>query len=207
MGRFKDYLSEMSIAGYGDWSPKNTMISTRSAFVVRNKWKLKGTIKPQGIVYDVYKSPQGDEYICGDFIKTSTDDEIFEVAFSIKLTEHKGLASSFKIKSRLMNVDGVEVKENAQGLGIASAVYKFLVKDEKFVILGDEMQYFGARRLWSRLSKTKDLVIDIIDTNANKYLEKDVEVHHGLEDFEFDERVWSYSDEKKHIRLILKKIY
>ena len=66
------------------------------------------------------------------------------------------------------------------------------------------MQRFGARRLWSRLSKMEDLIVDIIDVKNNKVLVADTEIYHGLEDKDFDTRVWSYEAGKKDIRLILK---
>jgi hypothetical protein len=66
------------------------------------------------------------------------------------------------------------------------------------------MQRFGARRLWSKLSKMIDLTVDIIDLENNKVLEKDTAIHHGEKDEEFDKRVWSYEIDKKHIRIILK---
>ena len=85
-------------------------------------------------------------------------------------------------------------------------MYKFLVKKEGYIILGDEIQYFGARKLWAKLSKSLDVKVDIIDVDTNKYLEKDVILKHGSEDWEFDNRVWSYNVDKKHIRLLLKDI-
>lgn len=212
MGKFKNYLIEqglfeMSIAGYGDWEPSQEMIGTKSAFIVKNKCILRGKIKTRlGNEFLVYKLPLGDEYIAGLFKQTTEDEEIFEVVLKIKLKEHKSTAISLGIKERLMNVDGVQVNENIRGDGLASAMYEFLVQHEHFVILGDEIQYFGARRLWARLSKHLKLQVDIVDVDEGVYLEKDVKIYHGLEDFQFDERVWDYSAHKKHIRLILKKI-
>ena len=66
------------------------------------------------------------------------------------------------------------------------------------------MQRFGARRLWSKLSKITDLIVDIIDVKNNKVLVADTEIYHGLEDKDFDSRVWSYETDKKDIRLILR---
>ena len=60
--------------------------------------------------------------------------------------------------------------------------------------------------MWVKLSKQLDVRVDIIDLHSEKVLEKDVILKHGTEDWEFDNRVWSYDYEKKHIRLILKVI-
>lgn len=208
MGEFRDYLnmvSEMSIAGYGDWEPSKEMIGTMSAFIIKKQWKRLSEVKTKlGDKYIVYRLK--DSYIVGEFKITSTQDEIFEVYLRIDLREHKSIAIDLNIHRRLMNVDGVKVNEDMYGLGLATAVYTFLVKEENIVILSDETMYFGARRLWSRLSKRIDTVVDIVDVSKGIYLEKDVIIHHGLEDWEYDERVWDYTTSKKDIRLILKEI-
>ena len=220
MGEFRDYLnkmeleleitrkesvSEMSIAGYGNWEPSKEMVGTMSAFIIRNNWTVLSEIKTRlKDTYTVYKLK--DSYIIGEFKITSTQDEIFEVYLRIDLREHKTTANDLNIYKRLMNVDGVKVNESVQGLGLATAMYTYLVKNEKMVILGDEIQYFGARRLWSKLSMKLDLTVDIVDVSKGIYLERDGLIHHGLEDWEFDDRIWDYTTSKKDIRLILKEI-
>ena len=51
-----------------------------------------------------------------------------------------------------------------------------------------------------------DVLVDIIDINKGEVLVKDTHLHHGEEDYEFDERVWDYADIKKNIRLVLTKV-
>ena len=101
-------------------------------------------------------------------------------------------------------VDTIYVSPDMRGNGIASKLYTYFVKELNYKILGSDMQRFGARRLWSKLSKREDLRVHIFDFDNNKILEKDVEIYHGLEDSDFDTRVWSYDSDKKHIRLVLK---
>ena len=103
-------------------------------------------------------------------------------------------------------VDTIYVSSDMRGRGIASKLYTYFVKELNYKILGSDMQRFGARRLWSKLSKIEDLNVAIFDFENNKILEKDVEIYHGSNDDEFDTRVWSYDIDKKHIRLILKDI-
>ena len=207
MGEFRDYLnmvSEMSIAGYGDWEPSAEMLVTMSIFVLNKKWTFVNKIKIKTLEYSIYKLK--DEFIMGNIITSSTGEQQFEIDLKIKLMEHKSTANDLNIHKRLMNVDGVKVNESVQGLGLATAMYTYLVKNEKMVILGDEIQYFGARRLWSKLSMKLDLTVDIVDVSKGIYLERDVLIHHGLEDWEFDDRIWDYTTSKKDIRLILKEI-
>lgn len=204
----RENITEMAIAGYGNWVPSTDMIGTKSAFIVRKQWHfVQDIITKSKEKYGVYKSPTGKVYIAGKFITTDTNEEVFEMVFSIKLTEHKSLATLLKINT-LMNVDGVQVHEDSHGDGIAVAVYKLLVQHENITILGDEMQYFGARKLWARLSKILDVNVDIVDISIGVYLEKNVTLHHGHEDEDYDERVYGkyYKDDKKHIRLLLNKI-
>lgn len=98
------------------------------------------------------------------------------------------------------------VSDSYQGDGIAALTYSPIVKNQDVVIISDEVQFFGARKLWSRLSKKKDLIVDIIDIDSETYVEKDARIYQGMEDSDFDKRVWSYDFDKKHIRLILKEI-
>ncbi len=205
MGKFREeILKEMSIAGYGDWEPSKEMITTITKLVLDKYWKQVEKFKIKGTEYLIFTLE--DTYISGNFI-TSTKGKIeFEVDFEIKLTEQKSIARDFKIRKKLMNVDGVRVAKTKRGNGIATEMYKFLVKHEKYIILGDEMQYFGARRLWAKLSNALDVVVDIVNIDTEEYLEKDVTLAHGSEDWNFDNRVWSYDVDKKDIRLFLKEI-
>lgn len=206
--KFRDFLEEesvlkeMAVAGFGDWKPSKEMIGTVSKFILDKKWTFVCTEVLKGTVYRIYK--QGDVYIAGYL--TDKGDIYLEVDFEIKLSEHKSIAHDFKISRRLMNVDGVRVQETSQGYGIATMMYKILVIKENLIILGDEIQYFGARRLWSKLSQQVDVRVDIIDLETKSIIEKDVLLKHGSEDWEFDKRVWSYNYDKKNIRLILKEI-
>lgn len=148
MGEFRDYLnmvSEMSIAGYGDWEPSKEMLVTMSIFILNKKWTFVDKIKIKTLEYSIYKL--NDEYIMGNIITSSTGEQQFEIDLKIKLMEHKSEAIDLNIRKRLMNVDAVKVNESVQGLGLATAMYTYLVKNENIIILGDEIQYFGARRL------------------------------------------------------------
>jgi hypothetical protein len=53
------------------------------------------------------------------------------------------------------------------------------------------------QKLWAKLS---------IDIHINKRLEHNAVIEHGHLDHEFDKRVWSRTEEKKNIRLVLSDI-
>lgn len=199
-----EIIREMSIAGKGDWKPSNDMIASMSTFILDKKWIYVDEQKHEHLIYRIYK--QNNTYIAGYYIENKQGETKFEVDFEIKLSPDNETKHIFRISKPLMNVDKVLVQETAQGRGIATMMYKFLVKKEGYAILGDEVQFFGARRLWSKLSKEIDVRVDIIDLDSEKVLEKDVILKHGTDDWDFDKRVWSYDFDKKHIRLILKEI-
>jgi len=203
---YEDMLSEMAISGYGDWEGSKSMVSTISSIPLKLNWKYLGIIESRNKdKFEVYINSSKDVYVCGNFVTFESGDTMFEVDFEIKLNAMYILSKRFKLKN-LMNVDGVKVNKDKQGQGIAIAMYKFLVNKEKLTILGDEMQYFGARRLWKRLSASEDMIVDIIDIDKDEYIERDVLLKHGSKDWEFDTRVWSYDVDKKDIRTVLKKI-
>lgn len=204
MRKFREYLKEMAIAGYGDWEPSKEMIGTITEFILNKKWNKIEDVNIKGTGYTVYRLK--DTYILGRMLTSTEGEKEYEIDFEIELKEHKSIANSFGIKQRLMNVDGVRVQESKQGRGISTFMYTFLVKKEKLNILGDEIQYFGARKLWSKLSKLIDIRVDIVDISKDEYLEKDVILYHGTNDWDFDLRVWDYTPAKKDIRLILKDI-
>jgi hypothetical protein len=196
-------LDEMNaIAAYGNWEIGETVIAYRAFTVVKTHYDQIGEVKiPEVGVKKVMKIKTSDFYIVGDFVSKG-DESKFEEIFQITLVPTIIPGHSEKY----MNVDGVKVPNVLRGLSIALEMYRFFVKDLKLNILGDEIQYFGARKLWARLSKNVDVIVDIIDIRDGKVLEANVKLHHGSDDWDFDERVWSYDVDKKDRRLILKEI-
>jgi hypothetical protein len=196
-------ISEMSIAGKGDFKPTITYNGGLSLLILKKDYSLLSKFKFNSEEYELYRNNiigKSTKYILGNvqFNEESNEDE-FNIVMEIKLSDKFIKGIHYK------NVDSVKVNHDLHGLGIARTIYKFFVKDKQFKILGDEIQFFGARKLWTKLSKMIDVQVDII-TDEGKVLETDVILHHGSDDWDFDNRVWSYTFEKKHIRLILTDI-
>ncbi len=203
---YEEVMQEMAIAGKGDWQPSNEMVEYKGANVVKVKWKLIDSFKTKSGMLLELRCLQN-EYIAGRFVSTSDDgDEVFEIFLHMNMSEEKEIAKDFKIDKTLLNVDGVKVRETSQGDGIAMLTYKSIIKHQNVIIIGGEVQFQGARKLWVRLSKQIDVRVDIIDVDSEKVLEKDVILKHGIDDWDFDKRVWSYDMDKRYIRLILKEI-
>ena len=194
-------LGENLIAAFGNRQINEYTINFLSLVVLRTHYSKVGEIKTSIGVMEVFKLNTSDYYIVGEKVSRGEHSKFAQVfKITLKKTKIPNHPETFH------NVEGVIVPDSLRGQGIAAGVYRFLVKHEKINMLGDETQYFGARKLWASLSKHSDITIDIIDITTGNFLERDVVPHHGDEDFEFDERVWSYDVDKKHIRLILKDI-
>ena len=103
-------------------------------------------------------------------------------------------------------VDTIYVSEDIRGSGLATKLYTYFATVHKYSILGSDMQRFGARRLWAKLSEIEDLNVSIIDFDTAEIIDSNVTVYHGIEDSDFDRRVWSSDNDKRHIRLLLKCI-
>lgn len=206
-------INEMSVAQWGDWNPKKDLVGERSKLIIDKDWVKIDTLKIKKASLELYKHKNKESYILGNWFYSITESKSeseqnykFGVLLGINLSEMKSIQSRFKFNKKVYNVDGVQVDEDKRTDGLAKEVYKYLVSKKNILLIGDEYQYFGARRLWSRLSKETDLIVDIIDVDKDNILVKNATIHHGIDDWDFDERVWSYTAEKKHIRLILKDI-
>lgn len=195
-------LNEMAIAGEGDWVD-NKAFGFITSKVLKLKYTFSTNIKIKNETYAIYEMDRTNNkvFVVGK-IKNIDDDNKLAIIGSIELRK----IPDFMDLHNVWNVDDVRVEELFQGQGIAKSIYLYLVKDLRMILLGDEVQYFGARSLWSRLSKLNNVIVDIIDIIDNSYISKNVEVHQGLEDADFDKRVWSRDEKLAHVRLILKDI-
>lgn len=107
--------------------------------------------------------------------------------------------------TNVYEVEGVMAEEYFRKKGIATTIYKYLVNQLQYTLLGSDEQYFGARRLWARLSNEPDVIVDIIDNKKRKIVDKNVALYHGKQDHEYDNRLWSYGPDKVNLRSILKR--
>lgn len=128
----------------------------------------------------LYKNKSLNSWILGN-IKEIPDEEKprFSVTFRIDFSDASNIGNRFGLKN-LYNVSEVGVSKAQRGFGLATKMYTYFIKKQKYNIIGDEYQFFGARKLWSKLSRMTDLIVDIIDVKHNEILETDTKIHHGL---------------------------
>lgn len=209
-----DALFEHAIARKGDWEYDGEHIDELSYFMYSKFWELKGYLKIGSHDLQIIKHTKENIWRLG-LIKEK-DEEIkhtdktekikyFESYMFLEMENSKNLGFKISVKP-LYRAKMVGVDSSFRGIGIAKSMYKYLVKEQKYNIIGDVEQFFGARRLWANLSRSSDVIVDIVDIKKGIYVEKDTILHHGTDDWDFDKRVWDYSNHLEDIRLILKDI-
>lgn len=92
---------------------------------------------------------------------------------------------------QMLQVTGVYTSDDYRGYGIGSRLYTD-VCDLGYLIVCDSLQYYGARKIWSRLSKSHDYAVDVVDSYEGKLIAEDVALHQGDDDEDFSEEFWSY---------------
>lgn len=206
-------INEQSIAMKGDWQEGVSKISTMSETMILKWQKVDDIMIPKlGKTFELRQLRNSLEFILGywDVERLNTkigieEKNVFETVFKIGLKRYKLVESKLGYV-RLINVQGVIVLDEYTNNGISTIIYKYLVNNLKYTILGDEKQYFGARKLWARLSKDLDVRVDIIDISSKTKILENIILHHGNYDKDFDEALWSYENDKTHLRSVLVSI-
>jgi hypothetical protein len=186
-------MLEQAIARYGDYPIDMEVIHTK---LINGEipFDVVGTLDVKSSYGWVVVSTTPNHYWVG-----YTENEDFVRVGEIKLRDEPICNKSFK------SVNLVRINADFRMNGIASSLYRFISKDLNIHLISDVEQYFGARKLWSRLSITNR--VDVINTKTCELLHSNYLIYHGQEDYEFDANIWSYDDnEIPHIRLILKDI-
>lgn len=192
-------IHEQALASYGDfgWGLSQTATSKQ---VMSLHWKKIDVIKTNtGVVYELHKMKNSDFYRVGKW--EEYDDLKFVSYAEIELGSESICNKNYK------SVNLVQVSSKVYGSGIATELYKSLVKCG-VPLMSDTVQYFGARKLWAKLSKAPDVIVDVIDTKTCKN-ETGIKIYHGNVNDAFDETIWS--DESRdyiaqNIRLILRDV-
>ena len=180
MREFINIVKESPVARKGDWSGASTIIGELSTFVMEKSWTKMGEMTTDDGVMAIIRHESGDAYRLGHLQPTSIPSK--DDANRDKLV----FATVFSIRM--------------------SATRSHGFKDKGVMILGDREQYFGARRLWAALSRDTDIIVDVVDYRNLTVIARDVRLHQGRYDEDFDKAIWSYDDSRKHIRLVLRDV-
>ena len=202
---FDDYLNEMTVAKKGNMpvskSERKSIFNDMKIEGLEAEWKLLGSIQK----FEVYISKSTDIMDRHTYIIGKQDGEYFQIMGQIKLTREEQFEKKSNIdkiyKLPVHNIDSVIVDNTFRRRGIATAFYSFLLAKMKYILMGDEEQYDGARRLWADLSKQSSLKLSIYDYNTGDKLKDDYEIK--LDDEFFDPELYSWDKSKAHVRPIL----
>lgn len=199
-GTFRGYLTKrdeelikQALARKGDY-PYDYYSQEITKTVVDLKWKLIDAVEIKGKEYQIRKLSLN--YIIG-----SWEDDSFVTYGELSLRNETINGKKYKA------VDLVQIKEILHGRGLGTVLYKALVNKEGIELISDSVQYFGARKLWERLSKETDVTVDILDISTNE-ITPNIIITKGSNNFA-DNRIWSFNKNNKtakNIRLILRRI-
>jgi GNAT superfamily N-acetyltransferase len=107
-------------------------------------------------------------------------------------------------KTPMLAVTGVFTDEQYRGKGIGSRLYTETIK-LGYLVMCDDLQYYGARKIWARLSVSEDFVVDVVDRAEEKMVVAGVELHQGDSDDDFTEDFWSYYHDKTDLLFVLRR--
>jgi hypothetical protein len=203
-------ILEQAQAKYGNWK-EDIVITSISEFIINNKYKEIGSLQAKNKSFEIFELISGLDirsFVIGYWdtkVEQSKSGAIESNTFNTVCKATLTKDTHGLTYPNLYIMESIEVATTMQGETIAISFYKFLLATD-ITIIGDTEQYFGARKLWSKLSKSIDVKIDIVDTNTKDVLEQNVILHQGDYDHDFDERLWSYDIDKLHLRSVLRRI-
>lgn len=225
--KFSDFhnerLDEMAIAQRGNLKDYGNFISTYKRGSVEDYMTLIDKNikidKLSGYKLELYqiknRKMNQPDYLLGFWTTEEVDTkvgveqkDVFRAIFALQIANKPDILHY----KNVINIDGVFTAEDIEfrRKGISTFMYQYLVNKLHFTILGDLEQYFGARKLWTGLSKIKSMQVDVIDLKENKIIIEDAILIHGEKDDEFDKRIWDTEESDSYIaenfRCILTKI-
>lgn len=214
-------LSETPVAAKGDWnlrSEEDWKLFSYSEYGIDKEWTtVLGTFKVKGEEFELRTKKLGNtsSYILGCFEEFKTPfnkEQDAETRFRVILssTTHRdeelevALSKVSNKYKHIINMSAISIHPDYRFLGLASDFYDFLA-DSGLTLMGDHYQFLDARRLWSKLSKNPNYIVDVVDLYKEKIIKSDTILSHGRDDEDFDDSVWSLEpdESKAHIRPVL----
>ncbi len=206
-------LDEMAIAQKGNLKDYGEFLTTYKLNVVTDFMKLIDKNikidKLTGYKFELYqfinRKMNEPDYILGYWTTEEVDTKIgietkkvFRAIWAVQVAKRE---ISLKQYKNVINIDGVFTDEDRafRSKGISTFMYQYLVNKLHYTILGDLEQYFGARKLWTGLSKIKSMQVDVIDLSKNEIIIENAILIHGEKDEEFDKRIWDTEESYSYI--------
>jgi hypothetical protein len=212
--QLQDILKENPDAAFGNWSGYGELFKKEiTKDVFETNWDIieQFEFQDQLLIIAKLSENKNETWLVGKFItidcpdsKTNKKKEVFSSLLQATLNNHSEIGNLLSYKN-LHQVMAIYINKENQAAGLATYFYKWLVNNYNYTILSDKLQYFGARRLWAKLSDSNQVNVDIIDINQLKIIEKNKILIHGKAEDSFDKTVWARYG-KADIRFVLTKI-
>ena len=137
------------------------------------------------------------------YITEAVNDEILIIGKQALL--HIGTLMGY---DNVYSIMSIELLPAYRKLGISTTLYHFLVHNLNYVLVSGNKQFYGARLLWTKLSKMPDLSVDVINIKTQQFIAHNINLEHGRLEPEFDKKYWTRNtsatgEEYKNIRFIL----
>lgn len=178
---FNSQINETPEAGFGDMNDDMVTHITQQPVLNLRNYIDRGSFEVLNHTVHLYQIPNSYKHVFGIIEK-----EKFHELGNIILTP---IANIMRYNN-VYTIDEIEVANDVRGNGLSTKLYSFLVLNLHMVLMCGNIQFFGARKLWSRLSKHPDIAIDVIDMCTQKIIEKNIVLNHGPDNDDFDTKYW-----------------
>lgn len=202
---FKDFIGEAPVAVLDDWDGFGISKIERigkKAFDL-GYWELQGQAKnKEDKKLDIYKSEN--TYILGAWAHEEEENKsVFVIITQLEIFFRKDLELQMKY-AKPIQMKKVETNKEFRLKGYATILYSWFI-ERGFTVVSDMVEFNGARKLYSTLSKKSKIQCDIIDDVEHIKVIEDTTVTQKYEDWDFDAEVWNYDFIKANIRIALFK--
>lgn len=204
---YDKFLTESPVAVIDDWDGSHSVVNStmikKFAFTT-GLWELIDEVFDENErKLMIYKSTSSNKYIIGVWGHQEDPTEPQEVFIVITQVVALPFVALSKLKyTNAIQMTSLMTSKPFRGMGYAKLFYKWFLS-KGHTIVSDMVQFNGARRLYSSLSKDANTQADIVDVNELKVLKTDVHVEQPLEEWDIDLELYSLDYEKVPIRILI----
>jgi hypothetical protein len=143
---------------------------------VQRRFDLIKTVKNSSVIGDYTILLTKTKGMAGVYIPTIRQEDGAKIYYVACLVHFKhplidNLPAELEHKKQLQ-ISIVATVPNLEGLGLASSIYQALM-DDGYVIVSDNVQYEGGKRLWKKLSIVPSLNVFVYDTIEHDFIKDD----------------------------------
>jgi hypothetical protein len=129
----------------------------------------------------LYRMPTEFKYVFGII-----EDDIFYELGLITL-EPQGNFLGYK---NVYEIGEVKVANDVRQNGLSTTLYRYLVLKLNMNLLCGGIQFVGARKLWSKISRQPDMAVDVVNKCTQKIIKTNEILNHGQKDTDYNTTYW-----------------